>query len=141
MLACTVLSGPCDANQDSSKKRRLKLFSGLCLGLTLYLSFREDLKPLFKVPIHQSKWSSMGGKKTVTALLLQLAHTLLFHARTLGQWSLIIFNCNSTPVFIQSTRLQGRQWRNNEHKLWRQSFWWARGNICKTDHYLFCVGF
>lgn len=60
MLTCTVFSGPGDANQDSSKK--IKFFSGLCLGLALYLSFWEDQKPLFKVPIHQSKWRETGKK-------------------------------------------------------------------------------
>lgn len=46
---------PDDANQNSSKKSKLIFFSGLCLGLSLCLSFRKDQKPLFKAPIHQSK--------------------------------------------------------------------------------------
>lgn len=138
MLACTVLSLPCDANQDSSKKKFFLdcAWDSLCIshsGKTwnLYLKCQSTNQS-------EAQWEE---KKTITVLLLQLACTLLFHARILAQWSLIIFNCNSTPVFIQRTRLQGRQWRNNEHKLWRQSFWWARGNICKIDHYLFHVGF
>lgn len=34
-------------------------------------------------------------------MLLQLAHTLVLHVRTVGLQALIISNCNPAPVFIQ----------------------------------------
>lgn len=71
---------PDDANQNSSKKSKLIFFLDCAWG-SLCVSHSGKIRNLYLKHQSTNQSEANAGKKIV---LLQLAHTLLLHVRTLG---------------------------------------------------------